>query len=94
MTVTGAAPPDLPRSALADTVLERVTAVFPAAADPGRAGPMPVRTALLHQLAHKESTDTDRLFTYCLLQSGHSDLFVRGRFAPLTVREALKHIGG
>ncbi|MFD8394300.1 DNA alkylation repair protein [Streptomyces sp. NPDC059680] len=40
MTVTGAAPPHVPRSALADTVLERVTAVFTAAADPGRAGPM------------------------------------------------------
>ncbi|AOR35599.1 DNA alkylation repair protein [Streptomyces fodineus] len=40
MTVTGAAPPDVPRSALADIVLERVAAVFPAAADPGRAGPM------------------------------------------------------
>ncbi|MGW1916644.1 DNA alkylation repair protein [Streptomyces sp. NPDC002076] len=240
MAVTGAAPPQLPRSALADTVLEQVTAVFPAAADPGRAGPMRaytrdvapflgiptldrralsrtvlagtprpdeadctaialccwalpgreyhyfavdhlrrhagrcssgfvpvtrhlvttvpwwdtvdplaahvvgrlvaadpgltadmdawitdgdlwlVRTALLHQPARKESTDTDRLFTYCLLQSGHPDFFVRkaigwalreyaktgpeavraflarerGRFAPLTVREALENIGG
>lgn len=239
MTVTGAAPPHVPRSALADTVLERVTAVFGAAADAGRAGPMraymndvapflgipaperralsrtvlagtprpdetdctaialrcwalpereyhyfavdylrrhagryssgflpvtrhlvrtapwwdtvdplaahvvgrlvaadprlaadmdawitdddlwPVRTALLHQLARKESTDTERLFTYCLCQSGHPDFFIRkaigwalreyaktdpeavraflarerGRFAPLTVREALKNIG-
>ncbi|MGW2648786.1 DNA alkylation repair protein [Streptomyces sp. NPDC001393] len=239
MTVTGAAPPHVPRSALADTVLERVTAVFAAAADPGRAGAMraymkdvapflgiptpdrrvlsrtvlagtprpaesdctaialrcwalpereyhyfavdylrrhagrcssgflpvtrhlvttvpwwdtvdplaahvvgrlvaadpgltadmdawitdedlwAVRTALLHQLARKDNTDTDRLFTYCLLQSGHPDFFVRkaigwalreyaktdpgavraflarerGRFAPLTVREALKNIG-
>jgi 3-methyladenine DNA glycosylase AlkD len=35
-----AAPPHLPRTALADTVPERVTAGFPAPADPGRAGPM------------------------------------------------------
>ncbi|WP_189956922.1 DNA alkylation repair protein [Streptomyces alanosinicus] len=239
MTVTAATPPDVTRSALADTVLARVTAVFPAAADPGRAGamraymkdvapflgiptparralartvlagtPRPdeadgtavalrcwalpereyhyfavdflrrhagrlssgflpvarhlvttvpwwdtvdllaahvvgglvaadrsltedmdawitdgdlwlVRTALLHQLTRKEHTDTERLFTYCLLQSGHPDFFIRkaigwvlreyaktdpgavraflarerGRFAPLTVREALKNIG-
>ncbi|MEV6051821.1 DNA alkylation repair protein [Streptomyces sp. NPDC052107] len=239
MTVTGAAPPHVPRSALADTLLERVTGVFAAAADSGRAGPMRaymkdvapflgiptpyrralsrtvlagtprpgeadcaaialrcwalpereyhyfavdylrghagrcssgllpvtrhlvttapwwdtvdplaahvvgrlvaadprltadmdawitdgdlwlVRTALLHQLARKESTDADRLFTYCLLQSGHPDFFIRkaigwalreyaktdpeavraflarerGRFAPPTVREALKNIG-
>jgi 3-methyladenine DNA glycosylase AlkD len=79
----------------------------------------PVRTALLHQLARKESTDADRLFAYCLRQSGHPDFFIRkaigwalreyaktdpgavraflarerGRFAPLTVREALKNIG-
>jgi 3-methyladenine DNA glycosylase AlkD len=78
------------------------------------------RTALLHQLRYKEHTDTDRLFSYCLLQSGHTDFFIRkaigwclreyaktdpeavrsflarerGRFAPLTVREALKNIGG
>ncbi|MCS0600686.1 DNA alkylation repair protein [Streptomyces sp. LP11] len=77
------------------------------------------RTALLHQLRYKEHTDTERLFAYCLLQSGHPDFFVRkaigwalreyartdpgavrafldrerGRFAPLTVREALKNIG-
>ncbi|MET8452778.1 DNA alkylation repair protein [Streptomyces sp. NPDC005209] len=77
------------------------------------------RTALLHQLRYKERTDTDRLFAYCLLQSGHPDFFIRkaigwclreyaktdpeavrdflarerGRFAPLTVREALKNIG-
>ncbi|MFI1071050.1 DNA alkylation repair protein [Streptomyces puniciscabiei] len=240
MTVVGAAPPYVPPSALADTVLERLTAVFAAAADPGRAGPMraymkdvapflgvptpdrrilsrtvlagtprpdeadctaialrcwalpereyhyfavdylrrhaarcssgflpvtrhlvttvpwwdtvdllaahvvgrlvaadprltadmdawitdgdrwPVRTALLHQLTRKEDTDAERLFGYCLVQSGHPDFFVRkaigwalreyaktdpgavrvflarerGRFAPLTVREALKNIGG
>ncbi|MFJ9538923.1 DNA alkylation repair protein [Streptomyces sp. NPDC101225] len=78
-----------------------------------------VRTALLHQLRRKERTDTERLFTYCLRQSGHPDFFIRkaigwclreyaktdpeavraflarerGRFAPLSVREALKNIG-
>ncbi|MCX5058703.1 MULTISPECIES: DNA alkylation repair protein [unclassified Streptomyces] len=77
------------------------------------------RTALLHQLRHKERTDSERLFSYCLRQSGHPDFFVRkaigwslreyaktdpeavrtflarerGRFAPLSVREALKNIG-
>ncbi|MCX5264428.1 DNA alkylation repair protein [Streptomyces sp. NBC_00199] len=78
------------------------------------------RTALLHQLTYKDRTDADRLFAYCLRQSGHPDFFVRkaigwslreyaktdpeavraflarerGRFAPLSVREALKNIGG
>ncbi|OIJ66927.1 DNA alkylation repair protein [Streptomyces mangrovisoli] len=78
-----------------------------------------VRTALLHQLRYKEHTDTERLFAYCLRQSGHPDFFVRkaigwclreyawtdpeavrgfldrerARFAPLSVREALKNIG-
>lgn len=78
-----------------------------------------VRTALLHQLRHKERTDAERLFAYCLRQSGHPDFFIRkaigwslreyaktdpeavrtflarerGRFAPLSVREALKNIG-
>ncbi|KUN85371.1 DNA alkylation repair protein [Streptomyces griseoruber] len=77
------------------------------------------RTALLHQLRYKDRTDTERLFAYCLRQSGHPDFFIRkaigwclreyaktdpaavraflarerGRFAPLTVREALKNIG-
>ncbi|MFJ4754528.1 DNA alkylation repair protein [Streptomyces sp. NPDC088763] len=77
------------------------------------------RTALLHQLRYKERTDTERLFAYCLRQSGHPDFFVRKaigwclreyaktdpeavrdflaregeRFAPLSVREALKNIG-
>jgi len=77
------------------------------------------RTALLHQLRYKELTDTERLFTYCLRQSGHPEFFIRkaigwclreyartdpaavreflarerGRFAPLSVREALKNIG-
>ncbi|MCX4879248.1 MULTISPECIES: DNA alkylation repair protein [unclassified Streptomyces] len=76
------------------------------------------RTALLHQLRYKEHTDTERLFSYCLRQSGHPDFFIRkaigwslreyaktdpeavrtflarerGRFAPLSVREALKNI--
>ncbi|WP_329114042.1 DNA alkylation repair protein [Streptomyces sp. NBC_01465] len=35
------------------------------------------RTALLHQLRFKDATDTDRLFAYCLRQSGHSDFFIR-----------------
>lgn len=77
------------------------------------------RTALLHQLRYKERTDSERLFAYCLRQSGHPDFFIRkaigwclreyaktdpeavraflarekGRFAPLSVREALKNIG-
>ncbi|MCX4760430.1 DNA alkylation repair protein [Streptomyces sp. NBC_01275] len=77
------------------------------------------RSALLHQLRYKDRTDVDRLFAYCLRQSGHPDFFVRkaigwclreyaktapdavraflarerGRFAPLSVREALKNIG-
>jgi 3-methyladenine DNA glycosylase AlkD len=99
------------------------------AADPGTAAAMDdwiddddpwlVRTALLHQLRHKERTDTRRLFDHCLRRSGHQDFFVRkaigwclreyaktdpdavraflareqGRFAPLSVREALKNVG-
>ena len=35
------------------------------------------RTALLHQLRYKERTDPERLFTYCLHQSGHPDFFIR-----------------
>ncbi|MGW9023810.1 DNA alkylation repair protein [Streptomyces sp. NPDC055722] len=35
------------------------------------------RTALLHQLRHKEATDTRRLFAYCVRQSGHPDFFIR-----------------
>ncbi|MFI8879223.1 DNA alkylation repair protein [Streptomyces sp. NPDC055243] len=35
------------------------------------------RTALLHQLRHKDATDTGRLFAYCLRQSGHPDFFIR-----------------
>ncbi|MET9972787.1 DNA alkylation repair protein, partial [Streptomyces sp. NPDC006356] len=37
MSVTGAGTTEVPRSALADTVLERLTATYTAAADPGRA---------------------------------------------------------
>jgi 3-methyladenine DNA glycosylase AlkD len=36
-----------------------------------------VRTAILHQLRFKESTDADRLFAYCTRQAGHPDFFVR-----------------
>ncbi|GAA1927159.1 DNA alkylation repair protein [Streptomyces durmitorensis] len=76
------------------------------------------RTALLHQLRYKDATDTERLFAYCLRQSGHPDFFIRkaigwclreyaktdpdavrgfvgrerGRFAPLSAREALKNL--
>ncbi|MEV1021863.1 DNA alkylation repair protein [Streptomyces sp. NPDC050264] len=35
------------------------------------------RTALLHQLRHKEATDTERLFAYCLRQAAHPDFFIR-----------------
>ncbi|MEV8320841.1 DNA alkylation repair protein [Streptomyces sp. NPDC059900] len=35
------------------------------------------RTALLHQLRYKDATDTERLFAYCLRQSGHPDFFIR-----------------
>ncbi|MDI3388079.1 DNA alkylation repair protein [Streptomyces sp. B-S-A8] len=35
------------------------------------------RTALLHQLRFKDATDTERLFAYCLRQSGHPDFFIR-----------------
>lgn len=36
-----------------------------------------VRTALLHQLAYKSATDTERLFAYCRRRAGHPDFFVR-----------------
>jgi 3-methyladenine DNA glycosylase AlkD len=35
------------------------------------------RTAILHQLRRKASTDTDRLFGYCADQAGHQDFFIR-----------------
>lgn len=40
MSVTGAGVPDVPRSVLADTVTERLTAVYGAAADPEQAAAM------------------------------------------------------
>ncbi|MFF5972971.1 DNA alkylation repair protein [Streptomyces sp. NPDC012769] len=54
------------------------------------------RTALLHQLRFKDATDTERLFSYCLLRSDHPDFFIRkaigwslreyARTAPAEVR--------
>ncbi|MEV0256976.1 DNA alkylation repair protein [Streptomyces sp. NPDC050732] len=35
------------------------------------------RTALLHQLRYKSATDAERLFAYCVRQSGHPDFFIR-----------------
>jgi 3-methyladenine DNA glycosylase AlkD len=35
------------------------------------------RTALLHQLRYQDATDTERLFAYCVRQSGHGDFFIR-----------------
>ncbi|MFI5764556.1 DNA alkylation repair protein [Streptomyces sp. NPDC051563] len=43
----------------------------------GDEDPWVARTALLHQLRYKSATDTDRLFGYCRLQSGHPGFFVR-----------------
>ncbi|MFD3541050.1 DNA alkylation repair protein [Streptomyces sp. NPDC058662] len=39
--------------------------------------PWIVRTALLHQLRRKGSTDADRLFAHCRRRAGHPDFFVR-----------------
>lgn len=36
-----------------------------------------VRSAILHQLFYKDSTDTDRLFGYAERQMGHDDFFIR-----------------
>jgi 3-methyladenine DNA glycosylase AlkD len=36
-----------------------------------------IRTAILHQLHHREDTDAARLFGYCTRQAGHPDFFVR-----------------
>jgi 3-methyladenine DNA glycosylase AlkD len=36
-----------------------------------------VRTAILHQLRYKQSTDADRLFRYCESQAAHRDFFIR-----------------
>ncbi|WP_328403134.1 DNA alkylation repair protein [Streptomyces sp. NBC_00390] len=35
------------------------------------------RTALLHQLRRRETTDAERLFGYCLRCAGHPDFFIR-----------------
>ncbi|MGW0826871.1 DNA alkylation repair protein [Streptomyces sp. NPDC002845] len=35
------------------------------------------RTALLHQLRYKQATDAERLFAYCVRQSGHPNFFIR-----------------
>lgn len=35
------------------------------------------RTAIIHQLRFKESTDVERLFGYCRAQFGHTDFFIR-----------------
>ncbi|MFJ5533224.1 DNA alkylation repair protein [Streptomyces sp. NPDC093261] len=39
--------------------------------------PWIARTALLHQLRHKEATDTSRLFAYCVRRSADPDFFIR-----------------
>ncbi|MFJ7066092.1 DNA alkylation repair protein [Streptomyces sp. NPDC101115] len=59
------------------------------------------RTALLHQLRFKADTDADRLFSYCLLRSGHPDFFIRkaigwslreyAKTAPSEVRAFVAH---
>ena len=55
-----------------------------------------VRTAILHQVRYRETTDSERLFRYCAAQAGHRDFFVRkaigwalreyAKVAPETVR--------
>ncbi|NUL06393.1 DNA alkylation repair protein [Streptomyces lunaelactis] len=35
------------------------------------------RTALLHQLRYKDTTDAERLFDYCLRRADHPDFFIR-----------------
>jgi 3-methyladenine DNA glycosylase AlkD len=35
------------------------------------------RTSILAQLKHKEGTDTDRLFGYCLLRADEAEFFIR-----------------
>jgi len=61
------------------------------------------RIALLHQLGWKEKTDKDRLFRYCLQQSGENEFFIRkaigwalrdyAHFAPDVVQRFLDHNG-
>jgi 3-methyladenine DNA glycosylase AlkD len=36
-----------------------------------------VRTAIIHQLKYKATTDTDRLFGYCARRAGETDFFIR-----------------
>jgi 3-methyladenine DNA glycosylase AlkD len=36
-----------------------------------------VRTAILHQVRYRHTTDSERLFRYCAAQAGHRDFFVR-----------------
>jgi 3-methyladenine DNA glycosylase AlkD len=36
-----------------------------------------VRTAILHQVRYRDTTDSERLFRYCVAQAGHRDFFVR-----------------
>ena len=76
------------------------------------------RVAILHQLAHKEQTDKDLLFTFCLQRAHEKEFFIqkaigwalrtyarsnraavksfveenKAVLAPLSIREALKHI--
>ncbi|MEU0396241.1 DNA alkylation repair protein [Streptomyces sp. NPDC006208] len=55
------------------------------------------RTALLHQLRRRGTTDAERLFGYCLRRAGHPDFFIRkaigwalreyGKTDPDAVRE-------
>jgi 3-methyladenine DNA glycosylase AlkD len=56
-----------------------------------------VRTAILHQVRYRDTTDSERLFRYCAAQAGHRDFFVRkaigwalreyAKVAPGAVRE-------
>jgi 3-methyladenine DNA glycosylase AlkD len=36
-----------------------------------------VRTAILHQVRYRDTTDKERLFRYCAAQAAHRDFFVR-----------------
>lgn len=64
-------PPGIPHSALADTLMDRLTAAYAAAADPGQAAPMAaymkevapfpgIRTPLRRQLSRAVTKDTPR----------------------------------
>jgi 3-methyladenine DNA glycosylase AlkD len=58
------------------------------------------RTAILHQLRYKDSTDADRLFRYCRLRADQPDFFIRkaigwalreyGKTDPEAVREFVR----